>query len=209
MKSEQLIEKLNKYNKSYYTVADIQKIVVQPRAAVLVMLNRLVKSGKIIRLRKNIYLPKDTLVNYELIAQQLESRSYLSFESALARFGILSQIPYAITLATVNRSKKIFLGEQEIVYRKIDKKLFFNYVDENGIRIATPEKALLDMAYLYARGKVSLNINELNSEGINFRKLKALLKKFPKYVKNLVEVDAERGVVKILKKNKYLLHRTC
>ena len=46
MKSEELVKKLNKINKAYYTAADIERLVDQPRAAVLVMLNRLVKAGR-------------------------------------------------------------------------------------------------------------------------------------------------------------------
>ena len=56
MKSEILLEKLNSIGKSYFNSADIVKITGQTKAAVLVSLNRLVKAGRLKRLKRDFYV---------------------------------------------------------------------------------------------------------------------------------------------------------
>lgn len=185
MKSETLITQLKTLKKPFYTVANFILLTGQTPAVAKVALNRLVKNNKLRRLQKNIYVPKDALINYELIAEQLDIESYISFESALSKYGLLDQIPYALTLATVKRSKTITLGNQQITFRKIRKELAGGYILENGLRIATPEKALLDTLYLITRGKIKLSLKELNLSLINKTKFKQLLKKYPAQVKKL------------------------
>jgi predicted transcriptional regulator of viral defense system len=187
MKSEQLIEKLKKINKSFYNIADLEKITGQSRSAVRVLLGRLVLAEKLIRLRRDIYVIKDNAIDYRLIAQQIDDSSYVSFESALAEYGILSQIPYALILATNKKSKTIFLGDQEIIYRKIKKDLFGGYVMVEKIKIATPEKALLDLIYLKYRGKSKLSLEELDLDMIDKNELIKLSIKYPNGVKKIVK----------------------
>jgi len=185
MKSEELIEKLNNLNKAYYTAKDIALITGSAIPVVRVLLNRLVKRGKLIRLQKNIYIIKNKLINNELIAQQINTSSYLSFESALNRAGILSQVPYAITLATTKRSKTITLGGQEVIFRKLKNNLFFGYYLENNLKIAYPEKAFLDTVYLISRGKSKANLAEFDLTKLNRARLKKFINKYPKKVKNI------------------------
>ena len=187
MRSEELIKKLIKINKSFYTTADIIKITGRPRQSVLVTLNRLVEAGKLVRLRRNNYVLAGQNINYELIAEQINPESYISFESALSRYGILSQIPYSLTLATTSRSRIIILGNREIIYRKIKKDLFGNYKIENNIRVAYPEKAFLDLLYLISRGQSRMNLDELDLSVFNRSKLKRLSKKYPQYTKDLLK----------------------
>ncbi|MFH1427767.1 MAG: hypothetical protein ABIG60_04555 [Patescibacteria group bacterium] len=182
MTSEKLIEKLNNYNKSFYSISDLEIITGQSRPVLRVVLNRLVKKNKIIRLQKNLYVLNYN-INYELIAEQLNPESYISFETVLAQAGILSQIPYSLTLATTKRSKTITLGQQEIIYRKIKSSLYFGYFLDNQVKIAYPEKALLDLLYLILRGKSKANLEELDFTKINKESFKKYLAKYPKNVK--------------------------
>jgi predicted transcriptional regulator of viral defense system len=187
MKSNKLLEKLNLLNKTFYTVNDILTITKQSRQTARVALSRLVKRGGLQRLIKNIYAPKNKVADLEAIAEQLDTTSYLSFESALSRYGILSQVPYAVTLATAKKSKVFDVGEQQIVYRKIKPELFGEYVLENNLRIATPEKALLDILYLISRGKAFMALDELDLSVINKKLLLQMAEKYSKKVKVMVE----------------------
>ena len=197
MKSEELIEKIKKINKAFYTAADISKVSGLSRSSVLVLLNRLAKGGRLIRLRRNCYIFPDKKIDLELIAAQIDPDGYVSFESALARFGILSQIPYSLTMATPNRSKKIKVGEREIIFRKIKKNLKGDIFLENGIQIASAEKALLDMVYLVSRGQSDFNFDELDWRTINKKKLKKLSEKYPKYSQSfldkLIEINSKKS----------------
>lgn len=155
-----LIQILRNFDKPYFTVADLEKILGLKRDSLYVALNRLVKSGVLIRLKRDIYQPAFQSLELEKAANELYYPSYLSFESALSRYGILSQVPYTLTFATTRRSKKLMLGKREVEYRQLKKEYFFGYVLDNGLYIAEPEKAILDQLYLISIGKASSDIGE-------------------------------------------------
>jgi predicted transcriptional regulator of viral defense system len=79
--------------------------------------------------------------------------SYISLHTALAFYGI---IPEAITHITAVSSLKTADFQNDVAqfsYKKIKPDLFFGYEQkpfgDRTISIATPEKAILDLLYLY------------------------------------------------------------
>lgn len=197
-KDAALISRLMGLRKSYFTVADFERILGLGRDSLYVTLNRLVKSGMLVRLRKNVYTVFTEPVDAERIANEWYFPCYLSFESALSRYGILSQIPYTLTFATSRSSKKMDVGDFEVEFRHLKGDLFFGYVLENGKNIATPEKALLDELYFMSRGKVGLNIKELDLRDINKKTLEEYAKRFPPYIrKPLAEAKKYLGTTPV------------
>jgi len=146
----------------------------------------LVKTGVIIRLRRNMYLPAETNTNWNLIAEQIVKESYISFESALSYYNIINQVPYDLTLACLGKPKRIKLSDKDIVFRRLKKELFGGFIINNKIRIATPEKALLDLVYLSVRGRTNFNFSEIDLSIVNKKELKRLLLVFP-YPKQVKE----------------------
>src|SRR5687767_11002382 len=138
-KDTELLLKLASFRKAYFTVADLEKVLELPRKSVYVTLHRLVKSGLLIRLRKNAYTIFTETVDAEKVAGELYFPCYLSFESALSRYGILSQIPYTLRFATTKTSKKMSIGEVEAEFSHLKPELFFGYRLEEGKNIAIPE----------------------------------------------------------------------
>lgn len=179
MKQIELLKKLKKLSKSYYTVSDLQMILGQSRATTRKEIHRLVKSEVLKRIGRNVYVSPLFSYDLEEIAASLYAPCYLSFETALSKYGILSQIPYTITFATLCRPKKITLENQEIEYRKLKPELFFGYKLVKGLLIAEPEKALLDELYMVSLGKAKLDFKELDLDKLSFKKLKKMAKKFP------------------------------
>jgi len=182
-----LIKTLSSLDKGYFTTADLERITGLGRESLKVALHRLVKKGLLTKIKRGVYQLSFNPVDVKKIANQLYYPSYLSFESALSQYGILSQIPYTQTFATPKRSKKVTLWKTEIDYRQLQKKLFFGYVLSNDIYIAEPEKALLDQLYLVSRGKTTLNIEELDLTRIDQKKLVNYAQKFPSYIMPLVD----------------------
>ena len=174
------LNKIRNYDKAFFTLNDLVKIFNVKEESLKVALNRLVKNERIIRLRKNAYQLPDKIYNLRKIASQLYEPCYLSFESALNECGILSQIPYSLTFATTNKSKKIILGSQEIEFRQIKKDLFFGYELQNDIFIASPEKALVDQIYFISRGLSVLNFKELDLKNVSLKKFNSFIKRYPK-----------------------------
>jgi len=180
----QLVQNLARFNKPYWSVADLQKILgYKSRQTLLVVLHRLVSQGVLARMRRGIYRVSINTVEGALLANLLYRPSYLSFDSALSRYGILSQIPYTITLATTRRSKKVTLDGAAVEYRQLRGDLFFGHRIEGGLDIAEPEKALLDALYLMKRGKLSLALKELDLSGLSRGKLDSYGARFPCYVR--------------------------
>ena len=186
------LKKLREYQKDYYTVKDIERILEMNIDTLRVQLTRWAKTGILVRVAKGIYAPYGTEIDVLKIANQIYYPSYLSFESVLSRYGILSQIPYTLTFATPKRTKKMILNDTEIEFTKLSDKYYFGYVFENGINIASPEKALVDCLYLVSKGKRSLNIDELYLKNIDKDKLIEISKVFPKNTRELVQSFVSR-----------------
>jgi predicted transcriptional regulator of viral defense system len=182
----EFINTLQPLDRGFFTVADLEKITGLERSSLKVTLNRLVKQKLLIRLKRGVYQLSFSRVDVAKIANQLYYPSYLSFESALSTYGMLSQIPYTQTFATCKRSKKMTIAATEVEFTQIKEDLFFGYVSENGIYIAEAEKALLDEIYMIARGKRSLNLSELDLKNVSGTKFNKYAQKFPSYIEKLV-----------------------
>lgn len=182
-----LIKKLSDFNKSYFTVADLEKVLDLERDSLYVTLNRLVKSGLLVRLARNIYSLFTKPLDHEKIANELYFPSYLSFEQALSQYSILSQIPHTLTFATNRPPKQITIAGVAIEYSHLKKNLFFGYILRNGKYIAEKEKALLDQLYMVSMGKRSIDIEELDLKDIDKDKFDEYAKKFPNRIKPLLD----------------------
>lgn len=183
----ELLQTLQGFDKPYFTVADFEKILIMKRKVLYVTLNRLVKSGVLVRLKRGTYRPEFKTAELEKTANELYYPSYLSFESALSRYGILSQIPYALTFATTKATKKQNLANTEVEYRQLKDELFFGYRLVDGVYVAEPEKAVLDQLYLASRGQVTNDTSEWSLVGLDKMKLQQYAQKFPIPVQKLVK----------------------
>ncbi|TET14208.1 MAG: hypothetical protein E3J77_05110 [Actinobacteria bacterium] len=184
MSNIKLLQTLRGFNKTYFTVADLEKILELERDSLYVTLNRLVKAGVLIKLRRGVYQPEFQSLELEKVANEIYYPSYLSFESALSRYGILSQIPYTLTFATTKRSKKLTLSGREVGYRQLKKDYFFAYTIKEGIYIAEPEKAILDQLYMMSKGKGESDISEWSLVGLKKNRFLRYSKKFPRTVQD-------------------------
>jgi predicted transcriptional regulator of viral defense system len=159
LKDSALIQRLLALNKPYFTVADLEKVLDQRRPSLYVTLHR--------------------LVDYNTLVYP----SYLSFESALSRYGILSQVPYTLTFATPRRSRHLTLGETSVQFHQVKGDLFFGYTLVDGLYVAEPEKALLDQAYLASRGLAELTWEELDLAALDQGRLRDYAGRFPPAVR--------------------------
>jgi predicted transcriptional regulator of viral defense system len=187
MKSLELLKKLQKMNKPFYSISDLEKITSLPRNSLYVALKRWVNGGVIEKVAQGIYIPMGGTISMENVAAQLYIPNYLSFESALSKYGVLNLIPYILTFATTRKTRKYTLKKQEVEYRQLAPKLFFGFEMRNGIYIASPEKAFLDEVYFVSRGKASMDIDELDVKKLSNKNLKNYSNKFPSYVQSYID----------------------
>ena len=192
MRITELIKSLDRLNKPFYSIADLEKITSLSRKSLYVTLKRLVDRGILEKVGPGIYRLFTTKTSMEKIAASLYVPNYLSFESLLSRYGVLNLVPYTITFATTRKTRRITLLGRAIEYRQIKKELFWGYEIKGGIYTAKPEKAFLDLVYLASKGVASLDLDELDTKKLSSKKVNEFSKKFPKYtqkyLKNLISV---------------------
>jgi predicted transcriptional regulator of viral defense system len=107
-------------------------------------------------------------------AQAIVPNSYISLESALNYYGIVSQFPHMVTSVT-NGKTKTFNINQTYEYVHIKPDLFAGYEKKDGFLIATKEKALIDYLYFASKGLKNTDISEFDLTGIK----KDSLNKYP------------------------------
>ncbi len=94
------------------------------------------------------------------VAVSLVTPSYISFLTALNRYGLTEQVPFTIFVATTVKHKPIRFGQYEFRYVLLKPSKFFGYSkqmeDDLPILMADPEKAVVDsfdqIRYRYGGG---------------------------------------------------------
>lgn len=112
------------------------------------------------------------------IANFIYQPSYISLESALSNYGILSQFTYTVTSVTTKKTKKLVVEDKEYTYSQIKNELFWGYEKRNNFLIALPEKALLDSLYFLSKGIIDLSLEELDITDIDAQRLKDFQNQF-------------------------------
>lgn len=187
MKTIELIKVLEGLNRSFYTISDLEKVTGLLRDSLYVTIKRLVDRGVLERMGSGIYRLFTTTPSIEKVASSLYIPNYLSFESALSRYGVLTLVPYTLTFATTRKTRRFTIEGRDIEFRQLKRELFWGYEMEGGIYIARPEKAFLDLVYFASRGKASIDMDEIDMAKLSVSELKKLSKKFPEYARRYLE----------------------
>lgn len=122
-----------------------------PTSTASTLLARLARAGHLLNLRHGVWaIPKkvDPLALPGILTSPFPS--YVSLQSALYYHGIISQIPNVIYAVSVGRARlfQTPLGTVSIHHLQPDFFFGFEVMGEDGVNMATPEKAILDFLYL-------------------------------------------------------------
>jgi len=107
------------------------------------------KNAQLIRLRRGLYA-KDKHYNRLELGSKILTPSYISFETVLAKAGLIFQYDSTVYLASY-LTRELSCGDTAYFYRKIKSDILMNPLgiqQKNEYSIATPERAMLDMLYL-------------------------------------------------------------
>src|SRR3989344_8514348 len=126
MKKNQLIEKIEHLGKDVFDISDVKKLF-PAEAHINTTIKRLRDSTVITQITRGVYMLRGHSFDVEKIATQIYYPSYISFESALSKYGIMNQGLYGLTLATTRHSKKITLAGTDCKYSKLKDSLFFGF----------------------------------------------------------------------------------
>lgn len=151
-------------------------------------LNYYVRTGKIINIRKGIYVKPD--YNPEELACIIYTPSYISLEYVLQKAGIIFQYDPGISVVSyLNRG--IEINNRIFRFRKIKGEILVNIAginrQENNVNIASKERAFLDLMYLSPKFYFD-NLKPLNKRAIYklliIYRSKALSERVKKILKN-------------------------
>lgn len=120
-------------------------------------LTRWIKKGYLVRLRQGYFAFSEykNKPDYSLyFANRIYRPSYISLHTALAFYGIIPEAVVQITSITSLKTASFHNDFGEYTYKNVKENLMFGYelkpvADGRTIQFATPEKALLDLLYLY------------------------------------------------------------
>lgn len=176
--------KLNRFEA--FTWSDIKKL--SPKVYSY-QLNSWQKKGLIKRIANEVYsFNKENIDEKSLFfySNLIYNPSYISLESALSYYGFIPESVYGITGITTNKTYKFETEQTTYLYKSIKPALFWGYkllqFNDVFIKIAEPEKALLDFLYFNKNLKTK---EHLDSFRLNYLliKEKISIDKFTTYLK--------------------------
>ncbi|OGJ42098.1 hypothetical protein A3J23_04020 [Candidatus Peregrinibacteria bacterium RIFCSPLOWO2_02_FULL_48_14] len=176
--------KLAKTLPPIFSPKDIQKVLNTTLASAKVLCSRYTKQGRFLKLRRNVYIFKDLFVHMDqeqlfTLGGLFQDKTYISFATALAYHGFLKPVPHFIENATAKRSLEKQIGYLTWRYHHLPEKAFSSSPEEVVESIASPEKAFLDILYLFSLGRYYINLKRINLEALNFNKLSHLCTFYP------------------------------
>jgi len=172
-------------NKTVFTTEDIALLwheSLSPKT--LVRINYYVKQGELIPLRRGIYA-KDANYNKLELATRIITPAYVSFETILAREGVIFQFYMPIFVASYT-TRQLLVDKQVYTYRKIKQEILLNPLGvehTNDTSSAVLERALLDTLYVGALSYFD------NLRSVNWELLFSIL---PIYTNRQLEKKAEK-----------------
>jgi len=118
-------------------------------------LNEWQDKGYIKKVIKGYYISSDTILDEKVlfeIANRIYAPSYVSFEMALAYYGLIPESVYGVTSASTRKTSRFKTSIGTFIYRAVRPRLYFGFElvknKEKLFKIASPEKALLDLFYI-------------------------------------------------------------
>lgn len=148
-----IIKKLNSEELSLLTVADFKRLfAIEKDNTAYKIIERLVKKGLLKQLTKGRYAFTLLAIDDFQMANFLYPPSYISLESALSFYGLMTQFPYQVTSITTKKTKTLVVDKKEFAYFHLQEELFLGYEKKDRFLMALPEKALFDYLYFCAKG---------------------------------------------------------
>lgn len=165
---------------SLFTLKTLRDILLlRSQDTLYLYIRKLIRLGVLTKLERGVYTLSARQPQTFCVANTIHRPSYISFETALNFYGILSQFPYEITSVTTAKPIQKTIQGKLYTYSRVRPVLFFGYEKTNGFLMATPEKALLDQAYFAARGLRQFPIDEYDLSRIYKARLTAYLSSLP------------------------------
>ncbi len=150
MRKKDFILEIYKDTRTVFTLRDIAMVMEESNYGQLKQkINYYVRKGSLASIRRGIYVKEN--FDPEELACKLYIPSYISLEYVLQKAGVIFQYHESLTPVSY-LSRVVEAGNCTLIYRKIKEDILLDLSGimrkDNGVNIATPERAMLDMLYL-------------------------------------------------------------
>ena len=181
-----IVIRLAGQQRGVFSKADLQTTLSERhRGAFLRRVRALIAQGTLRRFCRGYYVaePFDLLT----LSQRIEPSSYISFGTVLAQKLLIGTSPVRqVTAAKVGRTRTYSAFGHQVEHLGIAAHLDFGHQMVDGIRMAEPEKAVLDVLYFHLRGRrYPFDIySDIQFDKLDTRRLKRYLRRYrnPKFL---------------------------
>jgi len=177
----------------FFTTEDLSTLWGIDRRSAQVQCSRYVKRGLFIRLKKDFYVLEQNWINYSRndflrIANFLQVPSYISLMTALSIYGVTTQVQrdYFESIS-LRRTISYSVDGKVFDFHKVKRRYYFGFQRQNGIFIASKEKAFVDAVYLWSFGRYPLDIASLDTERLDKKEIMRISEAFPKRSKEAIK----------------------
>jgi predicted transcriptional regulator of viral defense system len=185
---------LENIEKTFFSAEDIAAALNISTDSAPVSAYRYCRQGFLVRIRPDLYVRKDRWRYFDknelfMAANLIQVPSYISLASALEYYGITTQMQrdFVESVSPVRSARKEINGKV-FRYSKISGRLYFGFEKKNNIYIASAEKALADVLYLYSIGRYSADFDAVDGSGIDRKRLLEILTKYPEKTRKAAEI---------------------
>lgn len=165
MNAAEALGRLHRLGVPAFSTADAAALLDLSSAASSQTLHRLAVAGLVRPIRHGLWAlrgPVEPLAIVEYLTTP--HLSYVSLQSALRLHGMIEQIPSVVYVVSLSRSHRIRTAVGTYSVHRVAPGFFGGFAVSNpsGAKIATPEKALLDVFYLSgSRSRLFASLPEL------------------------------------------------
>ena len=169
MRLVDVLARLQRCDQPVLETGDVAVIVGVGKAHASKMAARLAEAGHLLALRRGVWAFPGRLDPLGLPERLTAPQpAYVSLQSALYHHGMISQIPSSVYAVSLARTRRYTTPLGVVSVHHVSPDFFFGYetLGEKGIRMARPEKALLDVFYLApARSRLFCQLPEVERVG--------------------------------------------
>jgi predicted transcriptional regulator of viral defense system len=189
----QSLQKFSASQGGVFSIAELKNLINPSNKAILYRTLKRLEEAAILRLFcRGFYVTND--FDIQVLSQRICADSYISFGTVLANNLIIGSMPkYRIQAVKKGQSRVYQNSEYRIEHFKVKPELFTGYENVNGVKIATPEKAFLDVLYYYQKGmNFSFDIySDIDYDALDRQKIEQCLilyknKKFVAFVNGVL-----------------------
>ena len=184
MRLDQALARIQQTEQTVMRTADVMALLDVNKDHASQILSRLAGSGHLLRLKRGTWLVSRTRDPLPLVGYLTAPLpSYVSLQTALYHHGMISQMPTVIYCVSLTRTRVYATPVGTFSVHHISAPFFGAHEQHGvkGVKMATPEKALLDFLYLSStKTRLFAALPELDlSAGFSIRNAERLLLRIP------------------------------